>query len=145
MKIEQGQLAIIMLDIDHFKSVNDQFGHKAGDEVLSCVAAIIKKSLRQGDIAGRYGGEEFIVLVSDLSSVLCFNIAERIRQAVAQRSVEIDGTIISVTISLGLASIDPDRVLPLSVMISRADQALYRAKEQGRNRAVAWVANEPGG
>ncbi len=142
MKKEKGQLAIIMLDIDHFKNVNDLYGHKAGDEVLATVATRIKKSLRQGDIAGRYGGEEFIVLVSDISSDQCFHIAERIRQAVAQQSIPIDQTMACVTISLGLACIDPDRALPLEVLINCADQAMYLAKQQGRNRVVAWNPNE---
>ncbi len=142
VKIEKGQLAIIMLDIDHFKSVNDRYGHKAGDEVLSYVAATIKKSLRQGDIAGRYGGEEFIVLVPGSSTDHCFNIAERIRQAVAQQPIQVNQTSVSVTISLGLVCINPDQALPLDALINRADQAMYLAKQQGRNRVVAWVENE---
>jgi diguanylate cyclase (GGDEF)-like protein len=142
-RIEQGQLAIILLDIDHFKRINDRYGHKAGDAVLTGVSGAIKKSLRQGDIAGRYGGEEFIVLVANISSALCASVAERIRQAVAQLSVQIDGEAIQVTISLGLTCLDPEQVLPLEAAIQCADQALYAAKQHGRNRVIAWTPGEP--
>jgi diguanylate cyclase (GGDEF)-like protein len=138
MRLEKGQLAVIMLDIDHFKNVNDQYGHEAGDEVLKAIAATIKKSLRQGDVAGRYGGEEFLVLLRNTSAEICFNVADRIRRAVAQQAFQIDPAIIRVTISLGLAWTNSDRVPPLDVLINGADQALYMAKQQGRNRVVAW-------
>lgn len=141
-KSEKGQLAMIMIDIDHFKNVNDQYGHKAGDEVLAMVASRIKKSLRGGDIAGRYGGEEFIVLVPGASPDHCVNIAERIRKAVAQQPIQVDQAIVSVTISLGLAYFDPDRALSLTGLINRADQAMYRAKQQGRDRVVNWIQDE---
>ena len=143
VKSSKGQLAIIMLDIDHFKNVNDLHGHKTGDEVLSAVAANIKKSLRQGDVAGRYGGEEFTVLVSNATSDQCLKIAERIRQAVARHVTQIDHAAVSVTISLGLVSVNPDHVPPLDELINHADQAMYMAKQQGRNRVVMWTQNEP--
>jgi diguanylate cyclase (GGDEF)-like protein len=136
---EKGQLAIIMLDIDHFKNVNDQFGHLAGDEVLSIVASRIKKTLRQGDIAGRYGGEEFIVLLVGTPVDHCFNVAERIRRSVGQQPIQLDQTTVSVTISLGLACLGPERDLSLNTLIDRADQAMYLAKQQGRNRVVTWT------
>ena len=142
MVIDKGHLAIIMLDIDHFKNINDQYGHKAGDEVLSAVASRIKKSLREEDIAARYGGEEFIILVLDTPSDSCFNIAERVREAIAQLAIQIDQSIIRVTISLGVACINPDRPLPLDDLINSADYAMYMAKHQGRNRVVAWIQNE---
>ena len=137
-KIERRSLAIMMLDIDHFKKVNDLYGHKAGDEVLAAVAATIKKSMRQGDVAGRYGGEEFIAMVLDTTPEHCFLVAERIRQAVAQLSIPIQGAAVQVTISLGLANIMPENTLPLDAWIDNADQALYQAKQQGRNRVVEW-------
>jgi diguanylate cyclase (GGDEF)-like protein len=137
-RIEQGELAIIMLDIDHFKNVNDLYGHKAGDEVLSAVAARIKKSLRQGDVAGRYGGEEFIILVLGTPAEHCITIAERVRQAVALQAFLIGETEVKATLSLGLASMPPDQRMSLDDLINCADQAMYLAKQQGRNRAVAW-------
>ena len=142
LKSEQGQLAIMMLDIDHFKNVNDQYGHKAGDEVLSTVAASIKQCLRPGDVAGRYGGEEFVVLVSGASLKQCLKIAERIRQSVAQQTFHIGQAVTGVTISLGVAWMNPDRMFPLEGLINCADQAMYSAKRQGRNRVVAWTENE---
>jgi diguanylate cyclase (GGDEF)-like protein len=142
VKIEGGQMAIIMLDIDHFKNVNDQYGHEVGDQVLSDVALTIKKSLRQGDVAGRYGGEEFIVLVLDSSPDHCLSIAERIRQAVAQKAILVGQTLIRVTISLGLACIDPGQFLPLEMWVHNADQAMYKAKQQGRNLVVNWTQSD---
>ncbi len=139
VKSGQDQLAIIMLDIDHFKNVNDQYGHKAGDEVLSTIAASIKQSLRPGDVAGRYGGEEFIILVSGASSDQCFKIAERIRRAVAQLTINIEQAVIRLIISLGVVWTNPDQMVPLDALINYADQAMYSAKHQGRNRVVTWT------
>jgi diguanylate cyclase (GGDEF)-like protein len=141
-KNDRGQLATLMLDIDHFKNVNDQYGHQAGDGVLSAVAASIRKSLRGGDVAGRYGGEEFIILLVGASSEQCFKIAERIRLAIARLEIPMDQGTVRVTVSLGLMVINTDQDLPVEDLIHCADQALYRAKQQGRNRTVAWPQNE---
>jgi diguanylate cyclase (GGDEF)-like protein len=141
-KVDKTQVAVILLDIDHFKNVNDQYGHKAGDEVLSTLASRIKKSLRQGDIAGRYGGEEFIILVQDTPPDQCFSIAERLRQAIARQTIEVEQKVIRVTISLGLACMNPELPLPIEDLINAADQAMYLAKQQGRNRVVAWIQND---
>ena len=136
---EMGQLAILMLDVDRFKEVNDRYGHQAGDEVLAGIAARIKKSLRQVDVAGRYGGEEFIVLVKDAPPEICFNIAERIRQAIFQQPFTTgSGTPIQVTASLGLACIDPGQTTGLDGLINAADQAMYQAKQCGRNCVATW-------
>jgi diguanylate cyclase (GGDEF)-like protein len=141
---QSGQLALMMLDVDHFKQINDQYGHAVGDVVLATIAATLKQSLRHGDVAGRYGGEEFIILVSDLSTAQVLGVAERIRQAVVQQSMDIGHNRIQVTASLGVVSSDTTQLLPLDVMISHADQALYQAKQQGRNRVVVWRAEEHG-
>jgi len=138
VKNDHNYLAIILLDIDHFKKVNDRYGHRVGDEVLSCVASRIKKSLRQGDVAGRYGGEEFIVLVLGVPPDYCFNIAERIRQEIARQPIEVGQITLKLTISLGLVSIDPDQALSLDELINCADQAMYSAKQRGRNRVFSW-------
>jgi diguanylate cyclase (GGDEF)-like protein len=140
VKKGKGQLAIVMLDIDHFKNVNDLYGHKTGDEALSSVAATIKKSLRQADdIAGRYGGEEFVVLITNAPPEVCIKIAERIRQAVAEKSIPINEATLHLTISLGLACLDPERTLSLDDLINCADQAMYQAKQQGRNCVATWA------
>jgi diguanylate cyclase (GGDEF)-like protein len=138
-KNEKGQLAMIMLDIDYFKEVNDHYGHTAGDQALAIVAGKIKKSLRQGDIAGRYGGDEFIILVPGISCENCAKLAERIRRAVAQEPIQIEATSISVTISVGLVCFDPDQEISLNDLINCADQAMYLAKQQGRNCVVRWT------
>jgi diguanylate cyclase (GGDEF)-like protein len=137
----RGRLAVMMLDIDHFKNVNDRHGHKIGDKVLAGVAAGIKKSLRQGDIAARYGGEEFTVLIAGAMPEQSVKIAERIRSGASQQAVRIDQTIVRVTLSLGLAYMDPDQDLSLDELINRADQAMYAAKQQGRDRVVVWTEN----
>src|SRR5579859_23996 len=142
VKIEPGPLAIILLDVDHFKRVNDTYGHQAGDDVLASVGTRIKKSLRQGDVAARYGGEEFVVLVIGSAADQCLRIAERIRQAVSQQPVQLDALTIQVTISLGLACLNPELGLPLDDLIACADRALYQAKQRGRNRVVVWTHKE---
>jgi diguanylate cyclase (GGDEF)-like protein len=142
VKIDHGPLAIILLDVDHFKSVNDQYGHKAGDEVLATVGTRIKKSLRQGDVAGRYGGEEFVVVVVGSVADQCLRIAERIRQSVAHQPIQLDEVTIQVTISVGLACLNSELELPLDDLIACADQAMYQAKQQGRNRVVVWAQKE---
>jgi diguanylate cyclase (GGDEF)-like protein len=141
-RLEHGPLGVMLLDVDHFKSVNDRFGHKAGDEVLSAVGLQIRKSLRQGDVAGRYGGEEFVVLVVGSSPEQCANIAERIRQSVAQLDVQLDQALIRVSLSLGLVCVNDGSVPPVDDVIQLADQAMYQAKQQGRNRVVVWAAAE---
>jgi diguanylate cyclase (GGDEF)-like protein len=142
VKTEKDQLAIIMMDIDHFKDVNDQYGHNAGDVVLSAVAASIRQSLRRGDVAGRYGGDEFVVLVCGAPSEQCSKIAERIRRVVAQHPISTGKVVVSVTVSLGLAWTNPERMFPLDTLINYADQALYSAKRHGRNSVVVWKDNE---
>ena len=140
---DKSQLAIIIVDIDKFKNVNDRYGHRTGDEVLSIVAGSIKKSLRREDVAGRYGGDEFVILLSHATSDQCLKIAERIRQTVAQTPIQIDQAAISVTLSVGVVSIDPDRVSALAELIDSADQAMYLAKQKGRNRVTMWTQGEP--
>jgi len=119
------------VDIDHFKPINDQFGHGAGDDVLRMVAAQIREGLREADLAGRYGGEEVVVLLPETPEEAAVAAAERLRRRVAQASVDTAGHRISVTISLGVAS--ADGCADLGGMLRHADNALYRAKEAGRN------------
>ena len=135
---DQTPLAMIMLDIDRYKAINDQFGHLGGDEILAEVAARIKKSLRQGDVAGRYGGDEFIILVSGVTPDICLKIAERIRQAISQEPVLSEKGGVSVTASLGLACLDLAHPVALAALIGHADQAMYQAKAQGRNQVQVW-------
>jgi diguanylate cyclase (GGDEF)-like protein len=127
-------MTAMMVDIDHFKRVNDTYGHAAGDEVIRAVAAVLRRNVRHPDIFGRYGGEEFAVVQSEVHGDPV-ELGERIRAAVEETAVTGHGDPIKVTISVGLAELKPDDTL--DALLGRADRALYRAKEAGRNRVVA--------
>ena len=128
-------LSVIMLDIDHFKNLNDTYGHTFGDVVLKRVSAIIKEKIRQIDIAARYGGEEFIVLLPEADSVEAMAVSERIRKAI-ENEVFMNGEVpVKSTISLGVAQFDKNRDMASENIIKRADQALYHSKHSGRNRS----------
>lgn len=137
VKRHGGELAVLLIDLDHFKQVNDTHGHPAGDAVLKAAAAAIQESLRAEDVAARYGGEEFVVLArgSDVEGV--FALAERLRTRIAQTEVEAAGVTIRVTASLGAAVMRKDRPYrsPLD-LVSAADGALYESKHGGRNRVT---------
>ncbi len=130
-------LTVMMFDIDHFKRINDQYGHPVGDEVIRCVADIGRQQLRALDPLARYGGEEFIGLLLECPLGPALEMAERIRRAVAEVRLPIAGLELSVTVSLGLASLT-DECAGMDELISRADQALYSAKKEGRNRVCSW-------
>lgn len=131
-----GQLfSIIMLDIDHFKHINDTFGHLKGDEILKEVAGVLKTTLRETDICARYGGEEFMLVLEHADKEKAKICAERLRQLIEARKFLQSEENFSVTASLGCTTYRPKE--ELSQMISRADEALYRAKNSGRNRVEA--------
>jgi diguanylate cyclase (GGDEF)-like protein len=131
-------LAAILLDLDHFKKFNDEFGHAAGDEALRAVARILLENLRPADLCGRYGGEEFIVLLRCAALADACRVAERVRDSVQAHPILVDGVEIPLTVSLGVAF---QRMLPsrVDMLISHADQALHHAKFNGRN---CWVCEE---
>jgi diguanylate cyclase (GGDEF)-like protein len=134
--LQNEPLAILMADIDHFKQVNDRCGHPAGDEVLKRVARVCRASLRQHDLIGRTGGEEFLVVCPDTHPHMAREIAERLRTAIEQESFADICTGLNITMSIGVAgSHNPDS---LDAIIERADTALYRAKEAGRNRVDSY-------
>ncbi|MGM0563133.1 MAG: GGDEF domain-containing protein [Pseudomonadota bacterium] len=130
-------LSVLMVDIDHFKVVNDDYGHLCGDEALRCAARIFEEQTRDMDLVGRYGGEEFAIVLPNTSSEEALPIAERCRQALEQTPVDCeDGTRLSLTASIGLASlIESDE--NADHILARADEVLYLAKEQGRNRVMS--------
>ena len=134
-------LTALMLDIDYFKSVNDSYGHDAGDDVLREFATRIKKSIRGIDLACRLGGDEFVIVMPETDVAVATIVAERLRRRIASETFAIaQGTKqIEVTISIGLATLDTvdDNT---ATILKRADQALYRAKRDGRNRVVADAA-----
>ena len=129
-------LAVLMLDIDHFKQINDRYGHLAGDDVLRQVAAVIRESTRSEDLVARFGGEEFVVVLPVSVPDLAADRAERIRSNLAERTVMAEGTGIRVTASIGLAFAPAGRSRNEMALIMTADEALYRAKADGRNRVV---------
>ena len=127
------ELALVMLDLDQFKLLNDNFGHQGGDKVLVDTAKSINDLLRLGDIFGRYGGEEFAVILPSTDLAGAEEVAERIRQTIAKSTVDYQGRSISVTVSIGVAIID-EQDSRYEDLIRNADLALYRAKAMGRNR-----------
>ncbi|GAA5314946.1 MAG: hypothetical protein AseanaTS_01500 [Candidatus Pelagadaptatus aseana] len=130
------KLAMIVLDIDFFKKVNDRFGHKAGDQVLINVADILSHNCRHGDVVCRYGGEEFLVLLTNISEPMALEKAEEIRQKVAQLRTTIDDIEITTTVSAGVACY-PDDSTDNNELFLLADAALYEAKGRGRNCVVS--------
>jgi len=131
-------MSIIILDVDHFKRVNDSFGHMVGDEVLRSLARTSLASLRKVDIMGRYGGEEFVVMLPETNLTSACVMAERLRSQVASMRVGSDRGVVSITISIGVAGFDGKTEIDLDTLLNRADQALYRAKGSGRNRYCLW-------
>lgn len=129
-------LAVLMLDIDHFKRVNDRYGHLAGDGVLREVASVIRESTRSEDLVARFGGEEFVVALPISVAHLAFDRADRIRTNLAKRRIRTEGKEIQVTASIGLAFGPPGRTRNEMALIMTADEALYQAKAQGRNCVV---------
>jgi diguanylate cyclase (GGDEF)-like protein/PAS domain S-box-containing protein len=130
-------LAILMIDIDHFKNINDRYGHGAGDIVLHEIAQSIHSNLRTNDISGRYGGEEFSVILSRINQDEICQIADRLCKTIAGKSFKVEGEKIRVTISIGVAVLDATTPT-LDVLLQRADQALYVAKQAGRNCWRLW-------
>lgn len=124
-------LHLLMIDADHFKAINDNQGHLTGDRVLIELARRLQLALRPTDILARYGGEEFCVVLPDIDDVIAISIAERLRKAISDQ--EMEG--LPVTVSVGLSRRQPDE--SISSLIDRADRALYKAKEEGRNRVQA--------
>ncbi|GAB4293043.1 MAG: hypothetical protein Kow0096_08370 [Thiohalomonadaceae bacterium] len=127
-------LAVVMLDLDHFKDVNDRHGHAAGDQVLRAVGDACRDVLRTNDIVGRLGGEEFAILLPETNLEGACQFAERLRQAIAACRVGLPGTELSLTATLGVAARVPGEDLTLDELLARADAALYRGKAAGRNR-----------
>ena len=128
-------LTFLMVDLDHFKEVNDTYGHLVGDVVLREVANLIRTSVREMDLVGRYGGEEFAVLLPDAEPNLGIQIAERIRRTIESTPIRAYDEEIHITVSIG-AALCPIQTSDAEELVEKADQAMYRAKEMGRNRTV---------
>jgi two-component system chemotaxis response regulator CheY len=133
-KREQHPLTVLMIDVDHFKAINDTHGHAMGDEVLMAVAYHLESACRVYDIVGRYGGEEFLAVIPSACREEAEHVAERLREAVARARVTLHGQTVSVTASIGGAWLSAARDCDGDDLLKRADEKLYEAKENGRNR-----------
>jgi diguanylate cyclase (GGDEF)-like protein len=131
-------IGIIILDLDYFKLVNDNYGHLTGDKVLKSVASCIKENLRPSEISGRYGGEEFCIICPQSDSEETYSIAERLRMSIENLTIDIGGEKINVTASFGAYSTQDLSGIKTEVLLQNADSALYIAKENGRNCTVHW-------
>ena len=128
-------LSVALLDIDHFKHVNDSYGHQAGDQALRLVAAVVRQNVRPYDVVGRWGGEELLLIFVGATMAEAEAIAERVRAKIAAAPLTLtDGRQIAVTASVGIASTEADEARTLETLVHDADGALYRAKADGRNR-----------
>ncbi|MEM7247097.1 MAG: diguanylate cyclase [Acidobacteriota bacterium] len=127
-------LSCLLIDLDHFKAINDQLGHQTGDRTLVRVARLLSGSLRGGDLVGRYGGEEFLVVLPRTGPDNAQELAERLRQRI--ETEQVPGALGSLTVSIGVASVDPSRPVSMDDLVGRADRALYEAKGLGRNRVA---------
>ncbi|MGD9920951.1 MAG: diguanylate cyclase [Pseudorhodoplanes sp.] len=138
---EAAPVAVIVFDIDRFKSINDRFGHAFGDEVLRLYSGVCRKMLRPGDAVGRMGGEEFAVILPGTGVEAAYAIAERFRKAFAQAAKFIEGHAVNVTVSGGVAADDGSR--DILDLLADADAGLYRAKDRGRNRVEIGDSDQP--
>ena len=138
------QLSCIMLDIDHFKQINDTYGHQFGDEVLKEVSGLLKNLTRDVDIAARYGGEEFIAILPETDVEGALTLAERIRSKLAEKQYVCRGKKLTITASLGVSTMKPDSedIADEQKLVFQADQALYQAKGAGRNRVYRFAIKE---
>lgn len=137
------ELSLVIFDLDHFKRINDTFGHVTGDHVLIEVSALVQQMLRQEDVFARYGGEEFVIILRGISLDHAGALAERIRAAVEAKVITSSGQRVPVTTSVGVSCLDPSLAEPVD-LVERADAALYQAKQSGRNRVLLKYP-EPGG
>jgi diguanylate cyclase (GGDEF)-like protein len=126
--------SIIILDIDHFKRVNDTYGHAAGDMALKALAETMSGMLRQSDVIGRYGGEEFVILLPEIEPTTAVGIAEKLRLGLEQKCIQYENHTIELGVSFGVTGVVPPLVVPLEDLLRCADRALYKAKEAGRNQ-----------
>jgi two-component system, cell cycle response regulator len=137
-----GSVGVVMADLDHFKPINDTYGHLAGDEVLRELARRMIASVRPYDSIGRCGGEEFVIVFPDCGAESAFQRAEQLRQDITSKPVETNSALITVTASLGVAASDQGRCKDYEVLLRAADAALYRSKAEGRNRTTLATREE---
>jgi diguanylate cyclase (GGDEF)-like protein len=130
-------LAFVLFDVDHFKAVNDRFGHLGGDFTLKELAGQVRATIRKEGLFGRFGGEEFAVVLPEADLAIGLNVAERIRTRIEQHVFRYAGAAFSITVSMGVAATDGNQVFTTEEIIAQADAQLYQAKREGRNRVAA--------
>jgi diguanylate cyclase (GGDEF)-like protein len=135
-------LCALMVDIDHFKQINDTYGHAAGDRVLKAVAQRLKKTMRQADLCGRLGGEEFGVMLAGTHLHEALQIAEKLRVAIQAIVLPMNDTMLRVTISVGVAEADA-ACTDITTLLAQADAAMYQAKTGGRNQVYGGYTRSP--
>jgi diguanylate cyclase (GGDEF)-like protein len=140
---DAGTVGVIMCDLDHFKRVNDTYGHPAGDAVIREAARRMRSALRAYDAIGRYGGEEFLVVIPRCSPDILCTMAERLRQAISAEPIPIGSTALAITMSIGVSFRPKERDVDPHALLHAADAALYRAKHGGRNRVVLSMETHP--
>ncbi|MES0362697.1 MAG: diguanylate cyclase [Desulfobacteria bacterium] len=127
-------LSCVLFDIDFFKKFNDTYGHQTGDIVLKALASVVQRATRESDLSARYGGEEFALILYHTDGPAAYEAAERLRKMVESHEVQDNGNVLRVTISIGVATFPHERVHDAKELVDYADQALYKAKDNGRNR-----------
>jgi len=137
-KREQKTFSVLIIDLDHFKQINDRYGHPAGDAVLKLFADVVNSVARRSDIIGRLGGEEFGMVLPSTTASEALEFAERLHQAIDKAVLKFNGSAIRYTVSVGLAEYDTDPAVSIDDLLARADQALYRAKQSGRNQTAIY-------
>ena len=132
------EFSILLVDIDHFKKINDTYGHATGDQVLNKAVSVCSLVLRKEDILARLGGEEFVILLPDTSLKLANEIAERLRSAIENTQIRINTDSVNITVSIGISFSSPRDAISLQELIRHADDAMYKAKDAGRNQVAIW-------
>jgi diguanylate cyclase (GGDEF)-like protein len=134
-------MAILMLDSDHLKDINDEYGHKAGDDFLVHISTVIRESVRAGDIACRYGGDEFVVVLSNVTEKIAIRRAEKLRRTVAAHHILHRNKKVNISVSIGIAMF-PAHGSKTVELLQKADQALYEAKRMGKDRVSVYNENQ---
>jgi diguanylate cyclase (GGDEF)-like protein len=143
-KLRKSRTSILLLDIDHFKKINDTYGHTVGDQILTGMVTLCQGNLREMDTLARLGGEEFVILLPETDLAEARHIAERLRRTLEHTFIRTDAGPLQVTISIGtMTHPTSEDDLPVHKLVQRADQAMYLAKRSGRNRVVEWENQEP--
>jgi diguanylate cyclase (GGDEF)-like protein len=136
-----GEFSLVMFDLDHFKFINDSYGHHAGDEVLQHIGLMVSQHARENDLCARYGGEEFVILLSDTSIDQATNFAQELCFSLAHNTIPYNETNLNITASFGVSTYSPECDIPWEIILNQADTALYRAKAAGRNRVITYQSN----